>query len=86
MGRIYRVMRKTHGLTIIPLFIALAFFWLRTLVWMGMVLDHLGHRDAHDHIMRAIERVLAAGLALTPDMGGNASMRQLTDAVMAALE
>jgi tartrate dehydrogenase/decarboxylase/D-malate dehydrogenase len=56
-------------------------------LWAGaMMLDHLGHRDAHDHIMRAIERVLAAGLALTPDMGGNASMRQLTDAVMAALE
>ena len=56
-------------------------------LWAGaMMLDHLGHRDAHDHIMRAIETVLAAGLALTPDMGGNASMRQLTDAVMAALE
>ncbi len=41
MGRVYRVMRKTHGLVIIPLFIALAFFWLRSLVWFGMVLDHL---------------------------------------------
>ena len=41
MGRVYRVMRKTHGLVIIPLFVAVAFLWLRTIVWFGMALDHV---------------------------------------------
>ena len=41
MGRIYRVLRRVHGLTIIPLFLALLFAWLRFLVWTGMVLDHV---------------------------------------------
>lgn len=56
-------------------------------LWAGaMMLDHLGHRAAHDHIMRAIETVLAAGRSLTPDMGGSATTRQLTDAVLAAMD
>ena len=41
MGRVYRIIRKTHGLVVVPLVIALAFLWLRTLVWFGMTLDHV---------------------------------------------
>jgi tartrate dehydrogenase/decarboxylase/D-malate dehydrogenase len=56
-------------------------------IWAGaMMLDHLGQRSAHDTIMQAIEAVLRSGQALTPDMGGGSSTRQLTDALMLELE
>ncbi len=45
-------------------------------IWSGaMMLDFLGHRDAHDAILRAIESVLdpAAGAPRTADLGGTAS-------------
>ncbi|NCA15192.1 MAG: tartrate dehydrogenase, partial [Proteobacteria bacterium] len=42
-------------------------------IWCAaMMLDHLGHTDAHDAIVRAIETVTAQG-PRTPDMGGKAS-------------
>lgn len=42
------------------------------MVWSAaMMLDFLGHRDAHDAILRAIERVLRDG-PRTPDLGGQA--------------
>ena len=55
-------------------------------IWSGaMMLDHLGHRDAHDAIVNAIERVLADPAApRTPDMGGNATTAELGDAIAAA--
>ena len=52
------------------------------------MLDFLGHRDAHDAIVAAIERVLAAGAAdapRTPDLGGAASTQDLGRAIAAAL-
>ena len=50
-----------------------------------MMLDHLGHRDAHDAIVNAIERVLADPAApRTPDLGGNATTVELGDAIAAA--
>ncbi len=45
-------------------------------IWSGaMMLDFLGHRDAHDAIVRAIESVFdpAAGAPRTADLGGTAS-------------
>ncbi|MGH8796494.1 MAG: tartrate dehydrogenase [Caldimonas sp.] len=57
-------------------------------IWSGaMMLDFLGHRDAHDAILRAIERVLdpAAGAPRTPDLGGAASTGDLGRAIAAAL-
>ncbi len=43
------------------------------MVWSAaMMLDFLGHRDAHDAILRAIEAVLRDG-PRTPDLGGAAS-------------
>jgi tartrate dehydrogenase/decarboxylase/D-malate dehydrogenase len=47
-----------------------------------MMLDHLGHRDAHDHILKAIEQVLADPSApRTRDMGGKATTVELGDAI-----
>jgi len=42
-------------------------------IWSGaMMLEHLGHQDAADAVMRAMELVLKEG-PRTPDMGGHAS-------------
>ncbi|MCD6675246.1 MAG: tartrate dehydrogenase [Burkholderiaceae bacterium] len=54
-------------------------------IWCGaMMLDHLGHRDAHDAIVVAIERVTANG-PRTPDMGGDAKTVDVGRAVAEAL-
>ncbi len=51
-------------------------------VWAGaMMLDHLGHRDLHDKVVGAIERVVASGKNRTPDLGGQGSTKQLADAI-----
>ncbi len=56
------------------------------IIWAGaMMLDHLGHRDAHDSIMTAIENVLRNGENLTADMGGAADTVGLGKAVAAAI-
>ena len=57
-------------------------------VWSGaMMLDFLGHRDAHDAIVRAIEAVLdpANGAPRTPDLGGQASTQDLGAALAQAV-
>jgi len=57
-------------------------------IWSGaMMLDFLGHRDAHDALIAAIEAVLepASGAAKTPDLGGKASTADLGRAVVEAL-
>jgi tartrate dehydrogenase/decarboxylase/D-malate dehydrogenase len=55
-------------------------------IWSGaMMLDHLGHRDAHDAIVSAIEAVLKDKTALTPDMGGKADTRALGQAIRDAI-
>ncbi|WP_033070117.1 tartrate dehydrogenase [Thalassospira australica] len=42
-------------------------------IWSGaMMLDHLGHTDAHDAIMAAIEKVLLDDKLRTGDLGGSA--------------
>ena len=51
----------------------------------GEMLEHLGQKPAADAILKAIERVLAAGSELTPDMGGKASTPSLAEAVADAL-
>ncbi len=56
------------------------------MIWSGaMMLDHLGHEDAGRAVVGAIEKVLADGACLTPDMGGRASTRELGRAVEEAL-
>jgi len=41
MGRVYRVLRRTHGVYVVPLFLALLFGVLRSAVALAMLLDHL---------------------------------------------
>jgi len=48
------------------------------------MLEHLGHDDAADAVMRAIEIVLAEG-PRTPDMGGRATTVDVGKAVAGAL-
>jgi tartrate dehydrogenase/decarboxylase/D-malate dehydrogenase len=51
-------------------------------IWAGaMMLEHLGHRDLHDTILGAIERVVASGENRTPDLGGTASTKDLANAI-----
>jgi tartrate dehydrogenase/decarboxylase/D-malate dehydrogenase len=54
-------------------------------IWSGaMMLEHLGHRDASDAVLRAIEKVLLEG-PRTPDLGGRASTQEVGKAVAEAL-
>src|SRR5581483_11141637 len=57
-------------------------------IWCGaMMLDFLGHKEAHDAILSTIEGVLASGrdAPLTPDIGGTASTSDLGRAIAQAL-
>jgi tartrate dehydrogenase/decarboxylase/D-malate dehydrogenase len=57
-------------------------------IWSGaQMLDFLGHRDAHDAIIRAIETVLdpGSGGPRTPDLGGKASTADLGRAIAEAV-
>src|SRR3954470_306438 len=51
----------------------------------SMMLAHLGEKQAADRLMRAVERVTADPNLHTPDLGGKATTRQVTDAVCEAL-
>jgi tartrate dehydrogenase/decarboxylase/D-malate dehydrogenase len=52
-------------------------------MWAGaLMLDHLGHREGHDRILGAIERVVGGGAIKTPDLGGTATTKQVADAVV----
>jgi len=57
-------------------------------IWAGaMMLEFLGHKDAHDAILKAIEAVLEpkSGAPRTADIGGNASTTDLGKAIAAAV-
>jgi tartrate dehydrogenase/decarboxylase / D-malate dehydrogenase len=54
--------------------------------WTGaMMLEHLGENAAADRLMRAIERVTMDPTLHTPDLGGQATTRAVTDAAIAAI-
>lgn len=56
-------------------------------IWAGaMMLDHLGHPEAHGSIMAAIESTLRSGANLTPDMGGRADTQQLGKEIANAIK
>ena len=57
-------------------------------IWCGaMMLEFLGHKDAHDAVLAAIEKVLAAGTDAprTPDLGGTAKTADVGKAIASAL-
>ncbi len=55
-------------------------------IWSAaMMLDHLGHRDAHDAIVTAIEDVIRERDRLTPDMGGRSSCADCGSAIASRL-
>jgi tartrate dehydrogenase/decarboxylase/D-malate dehydrogenase len=56
----------------------IASFWSAVLM-----LEHLGEHGAASHLMGAIERTLAAGDVLTPDLGGSATTADVTARVCA---
>jgi tartrate dehydrogenase/decarboxylase/D-malate dehydrogenase len=49
-----------------------------------MMLEHLGETRAAARLMKAVESVTASGVQ-TPDLGGKATTRSVTDAVKDAL-
>src|SRR5262245_40020856 len=54
-------------------------------IWtVSLMLDHLGLAAESARVMRAIEATTAAGV-LTPDLGGNATTREVGEAITAAL-
>ncbi|MBI2871889.1 MAG: tartrate dehydrogenase [Chloroflexi bacterium] len=54
---------------------------LAAILSAGMMLRHLGAEDAASAVQRAVERVLAEGKVLTPDLGGAATTLQVGEAV-----
>ena len=50
-----------------------------------MMLDFLGEKNAATRLMKAVERVTADPNLHTPDLGGKATTKQVTDAVCEAL-
>ncbi|HEY7356083.1 MAG TPA: tartrate dehydrogenase [Ktedonobacterales bacterium] len=55
-------------------------------IWSAqLLLDFLGEQEAAAALMRAIEAVLAAGQVRTPDLGGDATTRQMGEAIRAHL-
>ena len=57
----------------------IATFWTA-----AQMLEHLGEAEAAARLMQAVERVTEEGI-LTPDVGGNADTKRVTDAVCAAI-
>jgi tartrate dehydrogenase/decarboxylase/D-malate dehydrogenase len=56
------------------------------MIWSGaLMLDFLGHREAHDLIVRAIEQVLASG-PRTGDLGGKATTVEMGAAIAALVD
>ncbi len=56
-----------------------ASFWTAS-----QMLDHLGEADASARLMRAVEKVTGAGIT-TPDVGGTATTKDVTEAVVEAI-
>ena len=55
-------------------------------IWSAaMMLEHLGHKEAADDIVTAIETVIRDSNVKTPDMGGKANTRELGQAVVDTL-
>ncbi|MFE5330443.1 tartrate dehydrogenase [Embleya sp. NPDC056575] len=54
-------------------------------IWSGaLMLEHLGEKEAADRLVRALDRVVAAG-TVTPDLGGTLSTDEVCDAFIEEL-
>lgn len=58
---------------------------MATILAAALMLEHLGDAEAAKRVEDAVDRVLRDG-PLTPDLGGSASTRDVTEAVVAALD
>ena len=55
-------------------------------IWAGaMMLDHFGYKDAHDHIIKTIEKTISKQENRTKDLGGNAKTNECGDAIMKSI-
>ncbi|MDR1990468.1 MAG: tartrate dehydrogenase [Acidobacteriaceae bacterium] len=55
-------------------------------IWAAaQMMDHLGHRDIHDRILAAVERVVAGGQIRTPDLGGTSKTADVAAAVVSEI-
>ncbi len=55
-------------------------------IWSAaMMLDHLGHRNAHDAIITAIEDTIREADSLTPDLGGSSNCSDCGSSIAARL-
>ncbi len=51
----------------------------------SMMLDHLGEHDSARLVIDTIERLTRDGAVLTPDLGGDATTEEITEAMVAAI-
>ena len=51
----------------------------------AMMLEHLGEKPAAERLMKAVGHVTSDPSLQTPDLGGKATTKQVTDAVCEAL-
>ena len=51
----------------------------------AMMLVHLGEKGAAQSVEKAVETVLREGKVLTSDLGGRATTKEITDAIIAKL-
>jgi tartrate dehydrogenase/decarboxylase/D-malate dehydrogenase len=58
---------------------------LAAILSAGMLLDHLGLTRSAGALRKAVAAVLKAGKPRSPDLGGNATTREVADAVLVAL-
>ncbi|SFE44570.1 tartrate dehydrogenase/decarboxylase / D-malate dehydrogenase [Lentibacillus persicus] len=55
-------------------------------VWsLALLLEHIGRNDLHDHILKAIEKLLLDKTQVTNDIGGSASTEEAGDALVKIL-
>ncbi len=55
-------------------------------IWAGaMMLDHFGYKEAHDHIIKAIETTITKQENRTKDLGGIAKTNECGDAIMKSI-
>jgi isocitrate dehydrogenase (NAD+) len=52
----------------------------------AMLVEYLGHPKVAERIRRAVRRTLRSGVARTPDLGGNGTTNDVTDAVLDELK